>query len=91
MKARKQMEKQVSAQGIDELQVEYLLREGRPAETIIKVAEELHEKLPNPESPLIVMGTNGRNDLMERLLGTVAEYVVRHASCPVLVIPYVRR
>lgn len=33
---------------------------------------------------LIVMGTHGRSVLNELLLGSVAQYVVRHASCPVV-------
>ncbi len=45
--------------------------------------------LQEPNSPLIVIGTNGRDSLIEHILGTVAEHVVRHAHCPVLVIPYI--
>ncbi len=33
---------------------------------------------------LIVMSTHGRSGLERFLLGSVAEYVVRHAACPVL-------
>jgi universal stress protein A len=32
---------------------------------------------------LIVMGTHGRTGLRHLLLGSVAEYVLRHAHCPV--------
>lgn len=35
---------------------------------------------------LIVMGTHGRTGLKHLLLGSVAEYVVRHARCPVLTV-----
>lgn len=35
---------------------------------------------------LIVMGTHGRTGLKHVLLGSVAEKVVRHAACPVLVV-----
>jgi len=35
---------------------------------------------------LIVMGTHGRTGLGKLLLGSVAEEVVRHASCPVLLV-----
>jgi nucleotide-binding universal stress UspA family protein len=35
---------------------------------------------------LIVMGTHGRSGIKRVLLGSVAERVVRHASCPVLVV-----
>jgi nucleotide-binding universal stress UspA family protein len=35
---------------------------------------------------LIVMGTHGRGGLRYALLGSVAEKVVRHATCPVLTV-----
>ncbi len=89
LKCREQMEQMVTSVGLEDIQVEYLIREGKPADVILKVAQEVGVDLTDPESPLIVMGTNGRNDLVERLLGSVAEFVVRHAACPVLVIPYV--
>jgi nucleotide-binding universal stress UspA family protein len=35
---------------------------------------------------LIVLGTHGRSWLKQRLFGSVAEGVVRHAHCPVMVV-----
>lgn len=35
---------------------------------------------------LIIMGTHGRGGLRRALLGSTAEYVLRHARCPVLTI-----
>lgn len=35
---------------------------------------------------LIVMGTHGHSGLKHLLLGTVADYVVRHARCPVVTV-----
>ncbi len=35
---------------------------------------------------LIVMGTHGRGGLRRVALGSVAEYVVRHADCPVVTV-----
>jgi nucleotide-binding universal stress UspA family protein len=35
---------------------------------------------------LIAMSTHGRNSLADRVMGSHAERVVRHASCPVLVV-----
>lgn len=52
---------------------------GDPADTIVRVAHEL-------KADLIVMGTHGRTGLPHILLGSVAEKVVRRASCPVLTV-----
>jgi nucleotide-binding universal stress UspA family protein len=52
---------------------------GTPARTIAGVAEEF-------ECDLIVMGTHGRNAVAHVLLGSVADRVIRTASCPVLTV-----
>jgi len=53
------------------------LVEGHPAEEII---QEAHE------DDLIVIGSKGRTGLDRLLLGSVAENVARHASCPVMIV-----
>ncbi len=58
---------------------ELLLKEGRPADDIIKTAEER-------DVDIIIMGTAGRSGLDKFLLGSVAEKVMRTATCPVLII-----
>lgn len=61
------------------VEVETEIREGDPAETILAYAEEIG-------ADLIVSGTHGRSGVRRRLLGSVAERVVRHASCPVMTV-----
>jgi nucleotide-binding universal stress UspA family protein len=39
----------------------------------------------DPSIDLVVMGSHGRTGIKRALLGSVAEKVVRHARCPVLV------
>jgi nucleotide-binding universal stress UspA family protein len=58
---------------------ETYLREGRAAEEIVEVAEEIG-------AGLIVMGSRGLGRLRRALLGSVSEAVVRHAHCPVTVV-----
>ena len=55
------------------------LREGRAAEEIVEVAEEIG-------AGLIVMGSRGYGRLRRALLGSVSDAVVRHAHCPVTII-----
>jgi nucleotide-binding universal stress UspA family protein len=60
--------------------VERMVREGRPGTEIRTAAEEW-------KADLIAIGTHGRGGLTRLLLGSTAESVVRHAPCPVLVVP----
>ena len=62
-----------------DLEVTTEYRFGNPHSEILKCAGELG-------SPLIVVGTHGRGALAHAVIGSVAENVVRHASCPVLTV-----
>jgi len=55
------------------------LREGHPVDVITALAKRTR-------ADLVVMGTHGRAGLKRALIGSVAERVVRHARCPVLVV-----
>lgn len=59
--------------------VKLQVRIGEPYREITTAAQEL-------KADLIVIPTHGRTGLGHYLLGGTAERVVRHASCPVLVI-----
>ena len=59
--------------------VEHCLVHGGAAEEILQVAQER-------KCDLIVMGTHGRTGLGRLLMGSVAEEIVRKASCPVLTV-----
>lgn len=52
---------------------------GRPFLEIVRYAKE-------KSIDLIVLGTHGRSGLVQALLGSVAEKVVRKAPCPVLTV-----
>ena len=53
---------------------------GRPDTEIVRFAQQRH-------ADLIVMGTHGYGGVKRLLLGSVADHVVRQATCPVLVVP----
>jgi len=59
------------------VRVEYRLEEGNAADTILRVAKEA-------KADLIVMGMHGRTGLRRLLRGSIAEQVVRRATCPVV-------
>jgi nucleotide-binding universal stress UspA family protein len=54
--------------------------EGSPHQAIVREAADAN-------ADLIVIGTHGRRGLAHAMLGSVAERVVQHASCPVLSVP----
>jgi len=58
-------------------------------ETRVVVGEPIYEicqAVGREQADLIIMGSHGRTGLSHVLLGSVAERVIRHASCPVLVV-----
>ncbi|MGE3807597.1 MAG: universal stress protein [Gemmataceae bacterium] len=61
--------------------VERHLLDGDPVTSILKFAAE-------QQASLIVMGTHGWTGLSRLLLGSVAEKIVRRATCPVLTVKY---
>lgn len=69
----------LKADGVD---AEVVCDVGTPAEVIVKEAERFRLGAKGA----IVMGTHGRRGLNRLALGSVAEYVVRHAACPVFTV-----
>ncbi|MBC7544130.1 MAG: universal stress protein [Candidatus Sericytochromatia bacterium] len=57
----------------------YHIAQGDPGATIVRHAEE-------HAFDSIVVGSHGRNAFERLLMGSVATYVVNHATCPVMVI-----
>lgn len=76
--------------GLDQAQVAYSLQQvprveelveiGIPIGSIIKIAEERH-------ADLVLMGTKGAHNTLERAFGSVSSGVIEQARCPVLLIP----
>ena len=55
-------------------------REGKPADEILALCSAM-------DAGLIVIGTHGRRAIDRALVGSVAETVLRRATCPVLAVP----
>ena len=81
VESREEMKAEISKLHAEDIQVDYLLREGKPETIIVETAEKLG-------IDLIVICTDGRDNIKDFVTGTITEHVINHASCPVLVIPY---
>ena len=55
--------------------------------TIGHAGQHICDRAQKAKVGLIVTSTHGRTGLKHMLIGSTAEYVVRHADCPVLVVP----
>jgi nucleotide-binding universal stress UspA family protein len=75
----KRLEELAATHQHPDMPIEYLLRGGFPADSILDAAQTL-------PCDLIVMGTHGRRGISHALSGSVAEAVLRKALCPVLTV-----
>ena len=65
--------------GPENLEIGKIVEIGVPGSCIIRVAEE-------EKADLIVMGNSGKGSVSSFVMGSVSHYVVRHSSCPVLIV-----
>ena len=77
--ATRELPKIADCEECDGLEVEEVIVHGDAATEIVRVAKER-------DVDLIVISSHGRTGLGRILFGSTAESVVRHASCPVLVV-----
>ena len=57
----------------------FLVWDGEPGEAIVAAAD-------SENADLIVVGSHGRSGVSRFLIGSVSDFVVRHAHCPVMVV-----
>jgi nucleotide-binding universal stress UspA family protein len=77
--ARRDLEEARGLLEADGVKADTVLRTGNPAAEIIAVAEER-------DVEVIVVGSHGVHGIERFLLGSIAERLVRHATCDVLVV-----
>ncbi|MEU5872157.1 universal stress protein [Glycomyces sp. NPDC047369] len=77
--ARRSLEKTVEevAGAWPQVHVERLVKEGHPAKALLEVADE---------APMLVVGSRGHGGFVGAVIGSVSQYCVTHARCPVLVV-----
>ncbi|NIG56883.1 universal stress protein [Chitinophaga sp. Cy-1792] len=61
--------------------IKIVVATGNPKMVTLEVAHENN-------ASMLVVGTHGRTGLDHMLIGSTAEYIIRHARIPVLVVPY---
>ena len=57
----------------------HFMPEGKPAEEILLMVKEW-------EADILVIGTHGKTGLRKLLMGSIAEAIIRHCPCPVLIV-----
>lgn len=81
LESKREMEKIVHQLHAEDIEVNYLLREGKPEEEIVETARKIG-------ADLIVMATDGRDNITDFVKGTITEHVINSRCCPVLVVPF---
>lgn len=77
--ARRGLEKTVDeiAAAWPQVHVERRIKEGHPAKVLLEVADEAR---------MLVVGSRGHGGFVGAVIGSVSQYCVTHAHCPVLVV-----
>ena len=78
--ARRQMRELIEKKDWEEIKV-------TPSLQIGHAGQQICARAAGQRADLIVTSTHGTTGFKHILVGSTAEYVVRHASCPVLVVP----
>ena len=77
---REQLAQALVARGREDgIDVSFLVWTGDPGDVIVEAAEAEH-------ADMVLVGSHGRGPVGRLLLGSVSEFVVRNAPCPVLVV-----
>jgi universal stress protein A len=79
-RSRALLEQVFSPDDRQKYRAELSIREGSPFVEIVRYARD-------QQIDLILMGTHGRSAVSQMFVGSVVRQVMRHAPCPVLVVP----
>ena len=80
LQAKKEMREEIESLNAEDIQVEYVLSDGKPNKVICKEAEKA-------QADLIIMGVNDKHVLTNIIFNSTASFVIEHVEIPVLVVP----
>ena len=80
LKAKEEMSEVIKKMHAEDIQVEYIIKEGKSNQVICQEAERI-------QADLIIMGVCGKNLVSNLIFRSTASYVIEHINIPVLVVP----
>ena len=80
IESKEEMKATIHELHADDIDVTYQLHKGSPAETMLEVS--IKEGVD-----LILLCTDGRDNIKDFVTGTITEHIINHSPRPVLVIP----
>ena len=80
IKASKEMSEVIKKLHAEDIQVEYIIKEGKSNQVICQEAERM-------QADLIIMGVSEKNIVSNFIFRSTASFVIEHGEMPVLVVP----
>ena len=78
--AKKEMSEVIKKLHAEDIQVEYIIKEGKSHQVICQEAERI-------QADLIIMGVSEKNIISNFIFRSTASFVIEHVEIPVLVVP----
>tara|TARA_B100000315_G_scaffold49216_1_gene43814 strand:+ start:88 stop:540 length:453 start_codon:yes stop_codon:yes gene_type:complete len=80
LKAKKEMSEVIKKLHAEDIQVEYIIKEGKSHQVICQEAQRI-------QADLIIMGVSEKNIVSNFIFRSTASFVIEHVEIPVLVVP----
>ena len=80
LQAKKVMREEIESLHAEDIQVEYVIKDGKPNKVICEEAQKL-------QADLIIMGVSDTSIISNFIFRSTASFVIEHVEIPVLVVP----
>ena len=80
LQAKNEMKEEIEHLHAEDIQVEYIIKEGKSHQVICQEAERI-------QADLIIMGVSEKNIVSNFIYRSTASFVIEHVEIPVLVVP----